>query len=61
MLGYRSGFVIIKDGYVVTNFHIMDRANDMKLGLEEWRVFKVEFILNVTDYITGKRTPLSSN
>ena len=33
-LGSTSGFVITEEGYVVTNFHIVERAYDMKFGLE---------------------------
>ena len=34
-LGSRSVFVIIEDGYVVTNLHVVDRAYNMMLVTEE--------------------------
>ena len=32
-LGSKSGFVMVNNGYLVTNFHVVKRAYDMKLVL----------------------------
>ena len=55
-----SGFFIAEDGYVVTNFPIMERAYNMKLVLEERNAYAVEFVFNVAYYIMGERVPSSS-
>ena len=50
-LGSGSGFVIAEDRYVVTSFHVLDRAYNMILGLEERNMYTVELFSNVTDHI----------
>ena len=38
----------------------MERTYDKMLGTEEMNAYAIEFLLNVTNYIMGKRPPLSS-
>ena len=54
LLGSESGFVVEEDGYIVANFHVMERAYDMKLGLEDWNAYTVKFVSNITNYIMRK-------
>ena len=42
--GLGSGFVISKDGYVVTNNHVIDRAEDVQVVLEDGSKFKADVI-----------------
>ena len=43
LLGSGSVFVISKERYIVTNFHVMKRAYNMTLLLEELNTYAVEF------------------
>lgn len=42
--GLGSGFIISEDGYVVTNNHVIDRAEDIQVVLEDGTKFKAEII-----------------
>ena len=42
--GLGSGFIISPDGYVVTNNHVVERAQDIKVILEDGTEFKAEVI-----------------
>ncbi len=42
--GLGSGFIISADGYVVTNNHVVERAEDIKVILEDGTEFKAEVI-----------------
>ena len=42
--GLGSGFIISEDGYVVTNNHVVERAEDIKVILEDGTEFKAEVI-----------------
>ncbi len=42
--GLGSGFIISQDGYVVTNNHVIERAEDIKVILEDGTEFKAEVI-----------------
>lgn len=42
--GLGSGFIISQDGYVVTNNHVVERAEDIKVILEDGTEFKAEVI-----------------
>jgi serine protease Do len=42
--GLGSGFIISEDGYVVTNNHVVARAEDIKVILEDGTEFKAEVI-----------------
>ena len=53
-----SGFIIDDDGYVLTKFNVTEIAYGIILVLEERNVYAFEYVLNVTDYIMGKRPPL---
>ena len=57
-LGSRSVFVLAKDKYVVTKFHVVERAYNMTFGLEEWNTYAFKFS-NIPNYIMVKRPPLS--
>ena len=59
-LGSGSAFVITEDRYVVTNFHVVERAYNMTLGTEERNAYAVKFLSNVTEYIMVNSPPLSS-
>jgi serine protease Do len=39
-----SGFIISKDGYVLTNFHVIDQADEVFVRLSDMREFKAELI-----------------
>ena len=59
-IGFGSGFVVAEEGYVVTNFHVVERSYAILLGLEGRNAYAVELVLNFTNYIIGNRPPLSS-
>lgn len=42
--GTGSGVIISKDGYIVTNNHVIDKANTIKVTLSDKREFKAEVI-----------------
>ncbi len=42
--GLGSGFIISKDGYVVTNNHVIEKATDVEVVLENGDKFKAEII-----------------
>ena len=39
-----SGFIISKDGYIVTNNHVVEQADDIKVKLSNGKVFKAKAI-----------------
>lgn len=43
-VGSGSGVIINEDGYIVTNNHVIDRADDIEVTLEDNRVFKAKVI-----------------
>ena len=42
--GLGSGFIISKDGYVVTNNHVIDRATDVEVVLEDGSKYEAEVV-----------------
>jgi serine protease Do len=42
--GFGSGFVISADGYIVTNAHVVDNADEIVVGLTDRREYKAELI-----------------
>lgn len=42
--GLGSGFIISEDGYVVTNNHVIDRAEDVEVVLEDGKKYKADVI-----------------
>lgn len=42
--GYGSGVIITKDGYIVTNNHVIDQASEIEVTLNDKRTFKAELI-----------------
>lgn len=43
-IGTGSGVIITEDGYVVTNNHVIDQADDIEITLDDNRVFKADVI-----------------
>lgn len=39
-----SGFIISKDGYILTNFHVVDQADEIFVRLSDMREFKAELV-----------------
>ncbi|HAG73350.1 MAG TPA: serine peptidase, partial [Gammaproteobacteria bacterium] len=39
-----SGFLISKDGYVITNNHVVEGADEIQVNLNDRRVFDAEVI-----------------
>lgn len=39
-----SGFIISKDGYILTNNHVVDKATDIKVSLHDGRIFEAKLI-----------------
>ncbi len=44
VLSLGSGFIISKDGYVVTNYHVIKDADEIKINLNDSRSFKAKII-----------------
>jgi len=44
MRGLGSGVIISKDGYIVTNNHVVDKATDIRVSLHDKREFKAEVV-----------------
>jgi len=42
--GLGSGFIISEDGYVVTNNHVIDKAQDIEVVLEDGKKYKADII-----------------
>lgn len=42
--GLGSGFVISEDGYVVTNNHVVDKAEDIQIILEDGKKYKADIV-----------------
>lgn len=43
-LGSGSGVIISEDGYIVTNNHVIEGADEIEVGLHDNRIFKAELI-----------------
>ncbi len=43
-MGQGSGFIISKDGYILTNSHVLDRADHISVTLMDSRVFEAELV-----------------
>lgn len=43
-VGAGSGVIIAEDGYIVTNNHVIDNADDIEVTLEDNRVFKAKVV-----------------
>lgn len=39
-----SGFIISKDGYILTNFHVVENASEIKVSLSDEKVYEAEVI-----------------
>ena len=44
LLSLGSGFIISKDGYIVSNYHVIDDAQDIEVKLSDSRSFKAKVI-----------------
>ncbi|MGQ0792721.1 MAG: DegQ family serine endoprotease [Deltaproteobacteria bacterium] len=42
--GLGSGFIISEDGYIVTNNHVIDRAEDIEIILEDGKKYKAKIV-----------------
>jgi serine protease Do len=42
--GVGSGVIVTKDGYILTNNHVVDDADEVKVSLQDGRVFKAKVI-----------------
>lgn len=45
-----SGFIITADGYIVTNYHVIDSANDVKVTLYDGKEYEARVIGGDSDY-----------
>lgn len=43
-VGYGSGVIISKDGYIITNNHVVDKANEVSVTLNDNREFKAKVV-----------------
>jgi serine protease Do len=44
LTGQGSGFFISSDGYAVTNFHVVDKADNVEVSLDDGRVFSAKVV-----------------
>ncbi len=42
--GFGSGVIISKDGYIVTNYHVIENATDVEVTLNDRRTFSAEIV-----------------
>jgi len=42
--GFGSGFIISEDGYVITNAHVIDKATDIRVGLNDRREYQATLV-----------------
>ncbi|ASJ70472.1 DegQ family serine endoprotease [Granulosicoccus antarcticus] len=42
--GFGSGFIISDDGYIITNAHVVDKATEIKVGLNDRREYTAKLI-----------------
>ncbi len=42
VVGFGSGVIVSKDGYIVTNNHVIERANEIEVALNDGRTFAAE-------------------
>lgn len=42
--GYGSGVIISEDGYIVTNYHVIETADEIEVTLNDGRVFTAELV-----------------
>ena len=43
-VGYGSGVILTSDGYIVTNNHVIDKADEIEVTLNDNRVFKATLV-----------------
>jgi len=43
-IGEGSGFIVSDDGYLLTNNHVVEDANDIRVGMSDGREFKAEVV-----------------